>query len=106
VSSDLFYGEIYLTNLKVYTFLSRNLYGRYPKDFKFQNSEVHGMRYEVHEVGSKDYGSQNFSFLASIGTELVSIQISATATARYRRKYFYRSNHIFFRSLVIFVSFW
>jgi hypothetical protein len=35
------------------------LYGRYPKDSKFQNSE-----YEVHQVGPKDYGSQNFSFLA------------------------------------------
>jgi hypothetical protein len=38
---------------------SRNSYGRYPKDVKFQNSE-----YEVHQVSLKDYGSQNFSFLA------------------------------------------
>jgi hypothetical protein len=38
------------------TFLSRNLYGRYPKDSKFQSSE--------NEV------FQNFSFLAFIGTEL------------------------------------
>jgi hypothetical protein len=39
VSSDLFYGEIYLTKLKVFTFLRWNLYGRYPYDVKFQNSE-------------------------------------------------------------------
>jgi hypothetical protein len=31
--------------------------------------------YEVHQVGPKDYGSQNFSFLAFLGTELVSRQI-------------------------------
>jgi hypothetical protein len=72
------------------TFLSWNLYERYPKDSKFQNSE-----YEVHQVGPKDYGSQNFSFLASIGTELASIQISATATARDRRNFFFRSNDVF-----------
>jgi hypothetical protein len=58
-------------------------------DSKFQNSE-----YEVHQVGPKDYGSQNFSFLAFIGTELVSIQIFCT-TARDRRKIFFRSNHVF-----------
>jgi hypothetical protein len=52
--------------------LNRNLYGRYPKDSKFQNSE-----YEVHQVGPKDYRSQNFSFLAFIGTELVFRQISS-----------------------------
>jgi hypothetical protein len=72
--------------------LTWNLYGRVPKDSKFQNFE-----YEVHQVGPKDYGSQNFSFLAFIGTELVSRQISATAkaTARDRRKIFYRSNLVF-----------
>jgi hypothetical protein len=78
------------------TFLSQNSYGRYPKDSKFQNSE-----YKVHQVGPKDYGSQNFNSLAFIGTELVSRQISATATAtatataRDRRKKIYRSNHVF-----------
>jgi hypothetical protein len=30
VSSDLFYGEIYLTKLKVFIFLRWNLYERYP----------------------------------------------------------------------------
>jgi hypothetical protein len=74
------------------SFPSRNLYGRYPKDSKFQNSE-----YEVHQVDPKDYGSQSFSFLAFMGTELVSRQIfaMATTTARDRRKFFYRSNHVF-----------
>jgi hypothetical protein len=72
--------------------LSRNLYGRYPKDSKFQNSE-----YEVHQVGPKYYGSQNFSFLAFIGTELVSRQISATAAmARDRRNFFIAQNMLFF----------
>jgi hypothetical protein len=37
--SDLFFGEICLTKLKDFTFLSRNLYGRYPKDDKLQNFE-------------------------------------------------------------------
>jgi hypothetical protein len=69
---------------------SRNLFERYPKDSKFQNSE-----YEVHQVGPKHYGSQNFSFITFLGTELVSIQISATATARDRRKIFYRANLVF-----------
>jgi hypothetical protein len=50
---------------------------------RIRNSE-----YEVHQVGPKDYGSQNFSFLAFIGTELVSRQITATATARDRRIFF------------------
>jgi hypothetical protein len=44
------------------TFLSRNSYGRYLKDFKFQNSEYRG-----HQVGPKDSGSRNFSFLAFKG---------------------------------------
>jgi hypothetical protein len=88
--SDVSYGEICFTNVKDFTFLSRNLYGRYPKDSKFQNSE-----YEVHQFGPKEYESQNFSFLAVVETELVSRQISATATARDRLKKNYRSNHVF-----------
>jgi hypothetical protein len=36
------------------TFLSRNLYGRYPKDFKFRISEYRG-----HHFDPKDLGSQN-----------------------------------------------
>jgi hypothetical protein len=63
--------------------LNRNLYGRYPKDSKFKNSE-----YEVHQVGLKDYGSQNFSFLAFIGTELVSRQISSGNGAWQTEKFF------------------
>jgi hypothetical protein len=38
------------------------LYGRYLEDFKFQNSEYRGL-----QVGPKDSGSQNFSFLAFKG---------------------------------------
>jgi NOL1/NOP2/fmu family ribosome biogenesis protein len=38
------------------------LYGRYLKDFKFQNSEYRG-----HQVSPKVSGSQNFSFLAFKG---------------------------------------
>jgi hypothetical protein len=41
---------------------SRNLYRRYPKDFKFQNSDYRG-----HQVGLKNSGSQNLSFLAFKG---------------------------------------
>jgi hypothetical protein len=37
--SDVFYGGICLTKLKDFIFLRPNLYGRYPKDVKFQNSE-------------------------------------------------------------------
>jgi hypothetical protein len=44
-----------LNKTQVLTFLSRNLYGGYLKDSKFQDSE-----YEVHQVGLKDSGSQNF----------------------------------------------
>jgi hypothetical protein len=65
--------------------LKKPLSGGYPWEPEFQNSE-----YEVHQVGPKDCESQNFSFLAFIETELVSRQISATATetetARDRRK--------------------
>jgi hypothetical protein len=57
--SDFFFGEIRLTKLKDFTFLSWNLYGRYPKDVKIQNFE-----YEVHQVGPKDSSSQNFSYPA------------------------------------------
>jgi hypothetical protein len=47
----------------------------------------------VHQVGLKDSGSRNFSFLAAEGAELASTQIfsttvTATATARDRRKFF------------------
>jgi hypothetical protein len=72
--------------------LSRNLYGRYSKVSKFQNFE-----YEVHQVGSKYYRSQNFSCIAFKRTELVSRQISATAaTARDRRNFFIAQNMLFY----------
>jgi hypothetical protein len=62
--------------------LSRNLYGRHPKDFKFQNSEYAG-----HLVGPKDLRSRNFSFLAFKGEAVGVAQIlRSTATARDRRK--------------------
>jgi hypothetical protein len=80
--SDLFFGEICLTKFKVFTFLRRNLYG----DVKFQNSE-----YEVHQVGFKNSGSRNFSFLAAEGAELASTQnFSTTATETATA----RSNHV------------
>jgi hypothetical protein len=63
--------------------LKKSLLGGYPKEPEFQNSE-----YEVHQVGPKDCGRQKFSFPAFIGTELVSRQISATATARDRPIFF------------------
>jgi hypothetical protein len=73
------HSQIFLT---VRRSLSRTLYGRYPKDSKFQKSE-----YEVHQVGPKDCGNQNFSFLAFIETELMSRQISATARDRRKKIY-------------------
>jgi hypothetical protein len=60
-----------LHQTQVLNFLSRNLYGRYPKDSEFQNSE-----YEVHQIGLKDY-SQNFSFLAFKGKAVGVTQISS-----------------------------
>jgi hypothetical protein len=50
-----------------------------------ENSE-----YEVHQVGPKDSGSQNFSSLALKGTAVGLTQILCTtaATARDRRKFF------------------
>jgi hypothetical protein len=78
------------------TFFVRNLYGRYPKDVKFQNSE-----YEVHQVSLKYSGSQNFSFLAFKG-EAVSFRVTtAMATARDRRNYFYRCNRVFYSYKVL-----
>jgi hypothetical protein len=46
---------------------------------QFQNSE-----YEVHQVGSNEAGSQNFSFLALNTAELAARQI-ASKTPRQRR---------------------
>jgi hypothetical protein len=48
---------------------------------RIPNFKILSMRYI--KIGlTKDYESQNFSFLAFIGTELVSRQISATAAKR------------------------
>jgi hypothetical protein len=54
----------------------------------------------MHQVGLKDPGSQNFRSLPFKGEALGVTQIYATtaataATARDRRKFFYRSNHVF-----------
>jgi hypothetical protein len=51
----------------------------------------------VHQVGLKDPGSQNFRSLAFKGEAVGVTQIYATtaATARDRRTFFYRSNHVF-----------
>jgi hypothetical protein len=66
----------------------------------FQNSE-----YEVHQVGLKEPGSQNFRTLAFKGEAVGVTQIYATtataATARDRRKFFYRSNHVLLSSYEI-----
>jgi hypothetical protein len=66
--------------------------GGYLKELEFQNYE-----YEVHQVGPKDSGSQNFSFLALKAEPVGEVQIlrKATTTARDRRNFFYRSNHVF-----------
>jgi hypothetical protein len=50
---------------------------------KFQNFE-----YEVHQVGRKDSGSQNFSFLVLKGEPVGEVKILRTATARDRRIFF------------------
>jgi hypothetical protein len=52
------------------------------------NFKIHD--YKVHQVGPKDSGSQNFSFLALKAEPVAEVQIlrSATATARDRRKKF------------------
>jgi hypothetical protein len=55
----------------------------------------------MHQVGFKDSGNQNFSFLALKAEPVGEVQIlrtatvTATATARDRRKFFYRSNYVF-----------
>jgi hypothetical protein len=57
---------------------SQILYGRYPKDLKFHNSEYAG-----HQVGPKDFGSRNFSILAFKGKAVGVAQIlHSTVTAR------------------------
>jgi hypothetical protein len=91
--SDLFYGEICLTKTQVLNFLNRNLYGRYLKDSEFKDFE-----YEVHQVGLKDSGSLNFRILAFKGEAVGVTQIYPTtaATARDRREFFYRSNHVLY----------
>jgi hypothetical protein len=74
--------------------LEKPLLGGYLKEPEFQNSE-----YEVHQVGLKDSGSQNFRTLVFKGEAVGVTQIYATtataATARDTRKFFYRSNHVF-----------
>jgi hypothetical protein len=69
-------------------FLRRNLYGSYPKDSEFQNSE-----HEVHQVALLDSGSQNFSFLAFKGKAVGVTQISSYNAARQTEKN-YRSNFV------------
>jgi hypothetical protein len=53
----------------------------------------------VHQVGSKESGRQNFSFLAlkakPVGEVKILCTATATATARDRLKIFHRSNHVF-----------
>jgi hypothetical protein len=50
--------------------------GEYPKEPEFQNSE-----YKLHQVGSKDCGSQNF-------------RIIAFKEGTHNRGNFFRSNHV------------
>jgi hypothetical protein len=53
----------------------------------------------VHQVGPKDSGSKNFSFLALKAEPVGEVQIlrttTATARARDGRKKIYGSNHVF-----------
>jgi hypothetical protein len=49
--------------------------------------------YEVHQVGPKDFGSQNFSFLALKAESVGEVQI-LRSTARDRRKKNHRSNYV------------
>jgi hypothetical protein len=50
--------------------LQKPLLGGYLKEPEFLNS-----KYEVHQVGSKDFGSQNFSFLALKAEPVGEVQI-------------------------------
>jgi hypothetical protein len=75
--SDLLYGKFFLTKSQVLTFLSRNLYERYPKDFKLQNSEYRG-----HQVSLKESESQNFSFLSFEGE---AVRVAKNLCERQRR---------------------
>jgi hypothetical protein len=58
----------------------------------------------VHQVGPKNSGSQNFSFLAVEGAELAATQISTTATARDGRKFFYGSNYVIYSLFIPYVA--
>jgi hypothetical protein len=49
---------------------------------EFQNSE-----YEVHQVGSNEAGSQNFSFLALNTAELAAPQISSKNRRQLRKRH-------------------
>jgi hypothetical protein len=60
------------------------------KEPEFQNSE-----YEVHQAGPKDSGGQNFCFRALKAEPVGEVQTLRAATARDRRNFFYRSNHVF-----------
>jgi hypothetical protein len=55
----------------------------------------------VHQVGPKYYGSQNFSFLALKAEPVGEVQILRTATARDRRNFFYRLNHVIYSEEVL-----
>jgi hypothetical protein len=68
--------------------LQKLLLGGYPYKPEFQNSEN-----EVHQVGSKDFGSQNFSFLALKAEPVGEVQILRTATATVTARD--SSNHVF-----------
>jgi hypothetical protein len=68
---------------------TKNLYDSYSKENYYQNSE-----YEVHQVEPNYFGSQNFSFLASKGEAVGSIQISSYDGACQTKKIFWA--HIMF----------
>jgi hypothetical protein len=74
--------------------LKKPLLGGYPQEPEFQNSEC-----EMHQVGSKDSRNQNFRTLAfkeeAVGVTQIYPTTATAATARERRKNFYRSNHVF-----------
>jgi hypothetical protein len=64
---------------------TKNLYGSYPKKKNSQN--------EVHQVGPKNAGSQNLSFLAFEGETVCVTQICVHR--RVTDGIFFCSNHVF-----------
>jgi hypothetical protein len=65
--------------------------GGYLKELEFQNSE-----YKVHQVGPKDSGSQNFSFLALTSEPVDEVQIFAYGNGALQTKFFLSPKSCFY----------